>query len=148
MAFHFALATLLRLRESIERQRALRLQEANLAVAEAEDRIMRLEQYLADSARFDAADLAGGRRGAELQFASLIRGNLETLRQDFRDQLRQLQAKRQQAAVEYQRAFREREALETLRARQRRAYQQQTQRREQRDLDAAFLIQSWRKDVE
>jgi flagellar export protein FliJ len=146
MAFRFPLAPLLRLRQSTERQKALRFQEASLEVARAQEKLVRLEQFLADAAESDHAGLATGRRGAELQFASLIRTNLHQLRLELRAELRDAENKRQQAAVEYQRAFREREVLETLWARQRRLYQQEAQRREQRELDTAHLIQFWRKN--
>ena len=145
MAFRFPLAPLLRLRQSTERQKALRLQEASLEVARAREKLNRLEQFLADSAASDHAGLAAGRRASELQFASLIRVNLHKLRLELVAELREAERKRQQAAGEYQRAFREREVLETLRARQRRLYQQEAQRREQRDLDAAHLLRLWRK---
>jgi flagellar export protein FliJ len=147
MAFHFKLAPLLRLRQSVERQRALRLQEASLVVVRCQEKVARLDRFLADSATSDEASLATGRRGAELQFASLIESNLHTLRRELVAELQDAENKRQGAAEEYQRAFREREALDTLRARQRRQYQQEAQRRTQRELDAAHLIQFWRKNT-
>jgi len=147
MPFRFTLAPLLRLRQSMERKQALRLQEANLAVAKAQDTLARLEQFLADAAQSDQASLADGRRGVELQFASLIRTNLHALRVQLQSDLRDRQEKCLQAAQDYQRAFTEREVLDTLRARQRRAHQIEALRREQRDLDATYLIQLWRKST-
>jgi len=147
MPFRFTLAPLLRLRQSIEREQALRLQAANVAVARTQDTLTRLERFLADSAQSDQAGLGAGRRGVELQFASLIRTNLHILREQLLAELRELKHKRQQAAQEYQRAFMEREVLETLRKRQRQAYQIEALRREQREVDAAYLIQLWRKSV-
>jgi len=144
MAFRFVLAPLLRLRQSVERQRALQLQEATLEVTRVRESLGRLEQFLAESARADHANLEQGRRGAELQFASLLRLNLEALRHSLETELGEAERKQQGAAEEYHRAFREREVLETLRTHQRRTYQQESLRREQRDLDAAHLIQRWR----
>src|SRR5208283_4571872 len=69
MAFRFVLAPLLRLRQSIERQRALALQEANLKVSRAQETLAQLERFLSGSAQSDSAALAAGRTAAELQFA-------------------------------------------------------------------------------
>lgn len=144
MPFRFTLAPLLRLRQSVERQQALRLREASLEVTRMQDSLARLEQFLADSTRSDHAALSAGRSAAELQFASLFRENLHRLRQELQAELCRLELARQRAAEEYHRAYREREVLETLRTRQRRAYQQEELRREQRELDAAHLLQLWR----
>jgi len=145
MAFHFVLAPLLRLRQSIERQFAVRLREASLAVARAQDSLAQLDHFLADSSQSDAGSLSEGRRAAELQFAALYRENLEHLREELQSEVRQLELARQKAAAEYHQAFREREVLETMRARQRRDYQQEEMRREQQQLDAAHLLQRWRR---
>ena len=144
MAFRFALTPLLRLRQSIERQRALRLREASLALSRAQDSLAQLDRFLDDSLHADSASLSAGRRAAELQFASLYRENLEHLREELQAEIRDLECKRQKAAAEYHQAFREREVLETMRARQRRDYQQDELRREQQQLDAAHLLQRWR----
>jgi flagellar FliJ protein len=145
MAFRFALAPLLRLRQSIERQCALRLREASLAAARAQDSLARLDHFLADSAQSDDASLSAGRRAAELQFASLYRENLRQLREELQSEVRKLELARQKAAADYHQAFREREVVETMRARQRRDYQQEELRREQQQLDAAHLLQRWRR---
>jgi flagellar export protein FliJ len=144
MAFHFTLAPLLRLRESIERQRALRLREASLALARAQDSLAQLDRFLVDSAQADSSSLSAGRRAVELQFASLYRENLEHVRKELQAEIRDLERKRQRAVTEYHQAFREREVLETIRARQRREYQQEELRRQQQQLDAAHLLQRWR----
>jgi len=143
MAFRFVLAPLLRLRQSIERQRALALQEANLKVSRAQETLAQLERFLAGSAQSDSAALAAGRTAAELQFASVFRENLHRFRQELQSDVRKLELLRQQAAGEYHQAYREREVLETLRARQRRAYQQEQLRRQQQELDAVYLLQRW-----
>jgi flagellar FliJ protein len=143
MSFRFSLAPLLRLRQSIERQRALQLQEANLRIFRAQETLAQWERYLSDSDQSDAAALIAGRTAAELQFASVLRENLHRFRQELQSDLGKLELVRQQAASEYHQAYREREVLETLRARQRRDYQQEQLRRQQRELDAAYLLQRW-----
>jgi|SRR5208337_2036719 len=145
MPFRFALAPLLRLRQSVERQRTLQLQEANLRISRAQETLAQLERYLSDSAQSDAAALIAGRTAAELQFASVLRENLHHFRRELRSDIRKLEVARQQAASEYHRAYREREVLEALCARQRRDYQQEQLRRQQQELDAAYLLQRWHR---
>ncbi len=143
MPFHFALAPLLRLRQSIERQRALQLQQANLQVSRAQETLAQLERFVSLSAQSDSAGLTAGCTAAELQFASMFRENLDRFRQELQSDIRKLELLRLQAASEYHRAYREREVLESLRVRQHRAYQQEHLRRQQQELDATYLLQRW-----
>jgi len=145
MAFRFTLAPLLRLRQSIERQRILKLQEANLQVSRAQEKLAQLERSLSEAAQSDAAALQAGRTAAELQFASVLRENLHHYRQELQSDILQFELLRQQALGEYHRAYREREVLETLRARERRVYQQEQLRRQQQELDATYLLQRWHR---
>lgn len=115
-----------------------------MEVARAQDELARLGQFLADSDLSDQADLATARIAAELHFASMVRSNLNALRTELQTRVRSLEEKRQEAAEEYQRAFRQRESLDTLRARQKRAHEQDAERRSQRAIDAAHLLQRWR----
>jgi len=143
MAFRFTLAPLLRLRRSVERQRALALQQATFNLTRARETLAHLERFLAASELADSASLAAGRTAAELQFADLLREQLDQFRFQLQEEVRRLERLREQAARVYQQAYREREALETLRAHQRRAYQVEQLRRQQQALDAAFLLQRW-----
>lgn len=143
MAFHFALDPLLRLRRSVERQRKLGLQNAALQVAHAHADIVRLDDLLSSSITGDAFSLKGGRRAAELHFAVEVREQLKHLRVRVQQEIVRLESLRAQAASSYQQAFREREALESLRARQYRAYQVEHDRLEQQRIDAAYLLQRW-----
>jgi flagellar FliJ protein len=143
MSFRFALAPLLRLRRSIERQRTLALQTANLQVSRARETLAQLDRFLSESDQSDSAGLAAGRTAAELQFASVLRENMQHLREELQSDLRNLELIRQKALGEYHQAYREREVLESIRARQRRVYQQEQLRRQQQELDAAYLLQRW-----
>jgi flagellar FliJ protein len=143
MAFRFALAPILRLRQSIERQRTLRLQEANLQVSRAQQKLAELDRFLCGCAQSDAAALAAGRTAAELRFASILRENLQRFREELQSDVRNLELLRQKALGEYHQAYREREVLETLRVHQRHLYQQEQLRRQQQELDAGYLLQRW-----
>jgi len=143
MAFHFALAHVLRLRQSLERQRALALQQASLNVAQAQKTLAQLETFLDQSVNADAHSLTSGCRAAELHFAGLLRERLQQLRVQLEGEVRRLETLREQAAQAYEQALREREALDALQARRRREYQIEHARRQQREIDAAFLLQRW-----
>jgi len=145
VAFRFTLAPLLRLRQSIEHQRTLKLQEANLQVSRAQEKLAQLERSFAESAQADAVALQAGRTAAELQFASVLRENLHLFRQELHSDILKLEDLRQQALGEYHQAYREREVLETLRAREHRVYQQEQLRRQQQELDATYLLQRWHR---
>ncbi len=145
MAFQFALAPLLRLRQSIERQHTLQLQEAVLRVARARQTLTDLERFMNEMAQSDESGLAAGRTSAELQFAILLREKAQNYRAQLKTGLSELELDRQKALAAYHQAFREREVLETLRARQRTAYQQEESRRQQQELDAAHLLQRWHR---
>lgn len=146
MAFRFALAALLRLRHSIERQRTLSLQDAALQLGRARDTLARLELFLVESAINDASLLAAGKTAAELQFASLSREQFENFRHQMKQEVHRREELHHRAVEDYQQALREREVLETLRARQRRVYQLEQGRRQQQELDANYLLRRWRQD--
>ena len=145
MAFRFALAPVLRLRRSQERQRLLALEAAALAVAREQQKLSRLEQFLAEALRADAAALMALRRGVELHFASQQREHWEHVRRELREEIARREDARREAAAAYRRALREREALDTLLAGQRRAYEMEQERRRQQQIDALFLLQRWHR---
>jgi flagellar export protein FliJ len=145
MAFRFALASVLRLREGIERQRALALQQACLQVTRARDALDRLDNSLAESWRSDARSLAAGCVAAELHFSGQMREQLKGLRAQLLEEIRRLEEAQRQAGLRYQQAKREREVMEAVREQQRRSYELEQLRREQKSLDAAFLLRSWPK---
>ncbi len=145
MPFRFTLAPVLRLRQSVERQRSLALQNAALQVARAQGTLAQLDLFLSESATVDSASLTTGLTAAEMRFAGLVREQIEQLRAHLREDVLRLEGIRRESAVAYQQAFREREVLESLRTRQRRVYQIEQTRREQRQLDAAYLLQRWHR---
>jgi flagellar biosynthesis chaperone FliJ len=145
MPFRFALETLRRLRYSIEHQRMLALQEASFQLARKQELMAQFDKFLAESALADANALSVGRTGADLQFASLLRDQLQQFRRQIENEVRQLQDARNRAAATYQKAYRDREALDSLRARARHAYQIEQMRRQQKELDAAYLLQRWQR---
>lgn len=145
MAFRFALAPLLRLRQGVEQQCALSLQEASLQLSRGQEALRNLERMIRDSAVTDAARLTDARSAAELQFAALVRAQLDGICFQLENQINCLESIRDRAALAYQRAYREREVLESVRRRQHEAYLSEQARRQQRELDATYLIQHWHR---
>lgn len=145
MAFHFTLAPLLRLRQSVERQRALQLREASLRLAQMQGTLEQLDRFLQDSQAADQQHLRAGVKAAELQFATMSREQLGRLREQIEAEIKRLESARQQALGEYQEAYRAREVLTSLRQKQRREYQREELRRVQRELDVAHLLQRWQR---
>lgn len=145
MPFRFTLAPVLRLRQSIQHQRTLQLQEANLQVSRAEETLAKLDRFLSDSAQSEANGLAAGVSAAELQFGSVLREKLQHFRLELQADVRKCEVARQKALGEYHQAYRERELLATLRDRQLEEYQQEKAHREQQELDSAYLLQRWHR---
>lgn len=146
MPFRFTLAPLLRLRQSLERQRTLQLQKTNLDVSRAEEGSTQLDHYLFSAEQSDAKGLSAGCSAADLQFACLLRENFLRYRGELQSDLRGLEVLRQKALADYHQAFRDREALESLRVRQRRLYdQEQSRRQQQQQLDSDYLLQRWHR---
>jgi flagellar export protein FliJ len=145
MSFRFALAPLLRLRKSIERQRTLQLQEASLKVSRVQETLAQLDLFLSNAKRSDLEGLTAGRSAAELQFASILRENLQHFRVELQSEIQKLELVRQQAVRDYHQAYREREVLENLRVRQLHEHEQENARRQQQELDAVHLLQRWHR---
>jgi flagellar export protein FliJ len=116
-----------------------------LQVAQAQESLARLDRSLEEAAGASRRSLAAGCSAAELHFAFLLREQMQQLRVQLVDEIRRLESVREDAARAYERALAECDALESLRARQRRAYEVEQARRQQQELDAMFLVQRWHR---
>jgi len=95
MAFRFALAPLLRLRQGLEHQCALVLQKACFNVGRAREALDRLDRFRDDCARANSGALATGQTAAELQFAALVRDQMKQLHLRLQDEITRLEGIRQ-----------------------------------------------------
>src|ERR1035438_6649462 len=100
MAFRFALAPLLRLRQSVERQRTLRLQEASLQVSRAHQMLAQIEGSISAGEQSATRDLTAGQTGAELQFASVVRENLLQFREQLKVNIHKLRSEERRVGKE------------------------------------------------
>jgi flagellar export protein FliJ len=140
MAFHFSLETVLHLRQAIERQQQLRLRAANQQVARMRHLIEQIDRCTLDLRRQQAQQLSSGTTIAELRFAERRAETLAALRQNATLELSRLEQHRDQQQRVFQQARRERETVESLRARRLREHDRNSSRRQQRQLDEIFLL--------
>jgi len=139
MVPRFSLDALLRLRQSLERQQELLLQQAHQRMAALAREIEELNMEIAGLQRRELQHLASGLSGAELHFVELCRARLRERRQAVESALvtaREVQRDRVDA---YRAARQKREIVASLRAQYLEARARQDARREQRDLDDFFL---------
>src|SRR5579863_334776 len=140
MAFHFPLQAVLHFRQSLEHQQELRLRAANQQVARVKRVLdqhgVRVQEHHANQRR----DLLAGTTAAELRFAALCESSLLHQRQELERELQRLQNLRDEQQRLFVNARRQRDTLYGLRDHQHREYQRRAARREQRQLDDAFLL--------
>ncbi len=139
MAFHFSLATLLKLRQAIEKQREMQLLEARGKVLRIEQEIESVKQESAEVAAQALAAMTQGVPAAELQFASMRRERLANLRKKFDNELIAAEAVCRERSTALQAAQREKEILASLREAQFAQYQLERKRRDQQMADDLFL---------
>lgn len=140
MPFRFPLETVLHLRRSLERQQELRLRAANQQVMRVHHMIDLLDGHLREMKSHSSQHLLQGTAAVELHFALLCEGTLGKHRLVLERELLRLEELRDQQQKAYQQARRERETFESLRERQLLEYKRDAARREQRQLDDAFLL--------
>jgi flagellar export protein FliJ len=140
MPFHFTLAPLLRLRESLEKAELQRLRMMAMQVAQVRVEIESLDCEIETARRQLLEETATGISGAELNMAAL----LEASRREYRlrlvakfDVLEQARRKQQSRYTEVRQ---QREIVSNLRKRQLSAYQREQARHDQQQVDEFFLI--------
>jgi flagellar export protein FliJ len=139
MSFHFSLATVLKLRETIERREYLALERILMEIAYAEAQLREVDEWLSLVVQRRQADLAEGLPSIHLQGLFEQELALEHRRDALRLELEKLMVKRQQHVKAYELARQKREMLNELRARQLDAYTRNRARREQSAIDDLFL---------
>jgi|SRR5579863_7508629 len=140
MAFQFPLEVVLRLRQGLERQRELLLQEANLRVAILRRQIADINSEIRNVLVRQQPRLDSGLSAAELQFDVLCRSVLVERRGELEKQLAAAEVLRNSRTEDFQQARRQREIMDTLRRHQLETYLQQEARQDQRIIDDLFLL--------
>jgi len=140
MPFHFSLETLLRLRQSFERQEELLLQRANQRVQRLGQHIQEVEAAIADNAMQQSSHLQAGTSAAEVQFQNLWRLALKQIREQIQVELNHAEQARNMCMANLSRARREYEVVARLRHRQHELYFREEGRQDQRRADDLFLL--------
>ena len=142
MAFLYSLQTLLRLRQSLERQEEQRLFALAALVARLRAEIEQLKQEDIEARRAQIGEMADVILGASLHFASVRGTAMDNARRKLELQLEDAERKHLAQLRAYQAARQKREILEGLRERQEAAYELEYARHEQQTADEAFLTRS------
>jgi flagellar export protein FliJ len=139
MPFHFSLESVLHFRRSVEHQQELRLRAANQQVSRLRRMMEQIEQRIKDMHTRQSAELGAGMTSAELRFSLACEKGLLQQRQTLLQELKRLEALRDAQQKIFFQLRRERQTIESLRDHQRREYEREAARREQRAADDAFL---------
>lgn len=142
MPFHFALSSLLRLRESLEKAELQRLQIIAAQLAQVRVEIDSVDAEIEASRRQMLEQVSVEISGAELHIAVLSDSVRQEHRMGLLERRDELEKARQEQQIRYNEARQRREILSNLRQRQLSAYQREQARREQQQIDELFLIRT------
>jgi len=144
MPYRFALASVLKLRESLEEILLRRLEQTQLEIAHTLQLLEGLQAHILSTMLSRQSDLAAGTAGADLHFGESVLRQLRSDRQELEEKLAQLRARRRQQLHDYEDARNKRQVLKDLRDRQRSEYENRVAHREQQMADDSFLARKGR----
>jgi flagellar export protein FliJ len=139
MAFRYPFQSILRLRQSLERQEEQRLFAIAAIVARLRTQIDQWEDTRSEMRRVASQELIAGSSGATLQFAILRDASAAKAQELLQRELVEAEKQRLQQLGVYQKARQKREIFEQLRDRQEEIYNLAAARREQEQADDSFL---------
>ncbi len=142
MAFRYPLQSVLRLRQSIERQEEQRLFAFAAVVARLRAEIEEFERTRLETGRAALREMTSGCSGATVQFAAICEAAGADTQRRLQVQLEDAEEDRLEQLTVYQSARQRREIFEGLRERQEAVYEREAAHREQESADEAFLIRS------
>ncbi|MGA7108908.1 MAG: hypothetical protein WBV28_18645 [Terracidiphilus sp.] len=138
MSFRFTLATVLRVRESIERREELALQRAEYEVARVQRQVEELSNKLAKDARDREQALQQPTQAFRLRSMQAEMDADMATRQALLDILQTLQQKRDAQMKRYQIAHNDHQVLIELQKQQKGEYEHEQERAQQKRLDDLF----------
>ena len=141
MAFRYPLQSVLRLRQSIERQEEQRLFAAAAIVARLRAEIEEFERARLERRQAVFEEMMSGCSGATIQFAAIGDAAAAGTHRKLRVQLVEAERHRLEQLSVYRRARQKREIFESLREHQQAVHEREVAHREQESADEAFLIQ-------
>jgi len=145
MAFHFSLAAVLKLRESIEQQEYLTLEKIHQEIARSQSEISNVELHQAELQQDRDKQLSASMPSVHLQNIFERIFALERRKDALKVALAELAVKKDQQLKIYSEARQKREVLESMRERQHSIYQREETKRQQALMDDLFLARLRRK---
>jgi len=145
MAFRFALAALLRLRQSREQQHERLFHEANLRRAELRRALEAVARAVSQLKENDSQGLNAGMRAAELQFDLLRLSRLAEHRCQLEREVAQAEAECARRLQQFRQAHGERQIIESLRDRQLHSYQRWQEKQAERNFEDLLLLRRERR---
>ena len=139
MAFRFALAAVLKYRESLEQREYLALERIQQEIAQMERRLRKCEERQSVAAKRRETELGRGIPSIHLQAAYDEELALQKQREALQGKLQELRLTHQQCLKAYELARQKREVLDDLRMRQLNVYRHEQATRQQKMLDDVFL---------
>jgi flagellar export protein FliJ len=148
MAFRYPLQSVLRLKQSLERQEEQRLFTIAARVARLRSAIEQLEDSRLEAQRVASEEMIRGSWGAVVQFAAACDAAAAEAERPLRAQLAEAERQRLEQLTVYKNARQKREIFEGLRERQEERYDREAAHREQEQVDDTFLTRFRRDSAE
>jgi flagellar FliJ protein len=139
MPFRFPLATVLKLRESIEKREELALQKIQLEIGQTLHRIEELGEEMVRMRATREQAMVRPTPAMHVQLLELSMQSADEQRKALKGRLVELEQQRLRQVDIYQAAHRDRETLTHLHRKQRDLYEQERLRAEQKTLDDIFI---------
>jgi flagellar export protein FliJ len=140
MAFRFSLESIVRLRKSVERQERQKLAQATQRVAGIRAQLTGMDESFMETQRQWRAELANANLTTVLEFGVASEAAYLCARERLQMALRNAEREFKDQVQRYRAAKQQHDTFESLRARYRRTYELELQRREQQTIDEMYLL--------
>ena len=139
MAFHFSLATVLRVRAIIEEREEGILQKILFDISKVFDDLERIDERIEEADISRHAEILKPCIGLDVHACYGEIKELKQRRKDFEDKIQKLEEARDKQLAIYEAARRNREMLTDMREKRRTAYDVEMNKREQKTLDDNYI---------
>jgi flagellar export protein FliJ len=139
MAFHFSLATVLRVRVITEEREEGILQKILFDISKVFDDLERIDTMIAEADDTRHAEVLKACIGLDVHACYGEVKELKQRRKDFEGKIQKLEEARDRQLTIYEAAKRNREMLTDMREKKRTAYETETNKREQKTLDDNYI---------
>jgi len=139
MAFHFSLATVLRVRAIIEEREEGILQKILFDISKVFDDLERIDMQIEEADNSRHAEVLKPCIGLDVHASYGEVKELKQRRKDFEDKIQKLEEARDRQLTIYAAAKRNREMLTDMREKKRTAYDAEMNKREQKTLDDNYI---------